>query len=165
MNRKSVLCVLYRMCGERSLSQEWNWRSDRQYVLSTYCSVSKVLTPQSPDRTNFFALPSRLKKIINNFETQWVSALQWSGVIVMEGGREGCKLSYQHHHPMLLFVKFVNCHTSWIYAFSKVKLLYTVVTVSLRIFTPGPDLLLCSSNFVKRICEYSTCTCVCSLIS
>ena len=30
MNRQSVLCVLYRMCG------------DRKYVLSTYCSVAGV---------------------------------------------------------------------------------------------------------------------------
>ena len=28
------------MCGERSLSQVWNRRSDRQYVLSTYCGVT-----------------------------------------------------------------------------------------------------------------------------
>ena len=27
---------------KRSLSQEWNGRSDRQYVLSTYCSVTLV---------------------------------------------------------------------------------------------------------------------------
>ena len=40
MNRQCVLYVLYRMCCERSLSQEWNGRSDRQYVLSTYCSVT-----------------------------------------------------------------------------------------------------------------------------
>ena len=40
MNRQCVLYVLYRMCGEKSLSQEWNGRSDRQYVLSTYCSVT-----------------------------------------------------------------------------------------------------------------------------
>ena len=40
VNRQSVLCVLYRMCGERSLSQVWNGQSDRQYVLSTYCGVT-----------------------------------------------------------------------------------------------------------------------------
>ncbi len=42
MNRQCVLYVLYRMCGERSLSQEWNERSDRQYVISTYWSVTEL---------------------------------------------------------------------------------------------------------------------------
>ena len=42
MNRQCVLYVLYRMCGERSLSQKWNGRSDRQYVLLTYCSVTEL---------------------------------------------------------------------------------------------------------------------------
>ena len=40
MNRQSVLCVLYRMCGEGSLSQVWNGRSDRQYVLRCHSTRS-----------------------------------------------------------------------------------------------------------------------------
>ena len=42
MNRQRVLCVLYRMCGERSLSQVRIGRSDMQYVLSTYCGVTDI---------------------------------------------------------------------------------------------------------------------------
>ena len=33
---------MYRMCRGRSLSQEWNGRSDMQYVLSTYCDVTDL---------------------------------------------------------------------------------------------------------------------------
>ena len=40
MNRQSVLCVLYRMCGEKKSESGVNGRSDRQYVLSTYCGVT-----------------------------------------------------------------------------------------------------------------------------
>ena len=40
-----VYCVYCTECVvKRSLSQEWNGRSDRQYVLSTYCGVTVPLS-------------------------------------------------------------------------------------------------------------------------
>ena len=60
VSEQTVYCVYCTECMEkRSLRQEWNGRSDMQYVLSTYCGVTITELIRLGNRHSFFNISSR----------------------------------------------------------------------------------------------------------